>query len=229
MLSGCRTDGIRRIYYNPTPKPRTWAVTPFLNQSGSEHIDVMAMTDEFYFELQQVEGLVVVPVDRVLSELADLGLTQGIKSPTDAMTLAEALEIDGVIAGAITRYDPYYPPKLGVTVQLYARDDNKIDAPAHHINPGQLARAGKPFRLSALRPLQARAGVTRIIDADQDQVVQRIKQYAKDRTGSDRPTKWRTYITRRNFLRFVSHEIIGELLAREQNWLSAKEIMEQEE
>ena len=227
MLSGCRTDGTKRIYYNPAPKPRTMAVTPFLNQSGSDFIDVMAMTDEFYFELQQVEGLVVVPVDRVLSELASLGLTKGIKSPDEAMALAEALEIDAVVAGAVTRYDPYYPPKLGITVQLYARQDSKVDQPAHHINPGDMARAGTTFRLSSTRPLQARAGITKVFDADQEQVVERIKEYAQNRAGLDRPTKWKTYITRRNFLRFVSHEVIGELLAQEENWFVAQKAIEE--
>ena len=220
LLSGCHTGKSNRIYYNPYPEPHSLAVAPFVNQSGSPDIDVMAVTDEFYAELQQVDGLEVVSVDRVLAELGRLELHTGIRGPGDALSLAEALETDGIIVGSITRYDPYFPPKLGMAVQLYGRDPGGREEPAKHLNPGEIARSAKPFRLGATEPYQARTAVIRIIDSDQNDVVERIKEYAESRRGNDRPPSWKTYTTRQNFLRFVSHEIIGELLAQERDWLA---------
>ena len=217
-LTGCGTNKKEM----PIPlQPRALAVVPFLNQSGSEHIDIMAVTDEFYTELQQVENFKVVPVDRVLSEMSKLDKNLNLRGPEDALTLAQNLGVEAVIVGAITRYDPYFPPKLGIIVQIYARDDKNLKTSANHVNPGNIARSPKPFRLTPAKPYQARAAVTRIFDADQNTVVEKIKAYAANRGGKDRPTSWKTYTTRRNYIRFVSYEIIRELLENEKNWLAA--------
>ena len=229
MSAACRRDvaPINRIYYNPYPRQQSMVVTPFLNQSGCENLDPMAVTDEFYAELQQVEGLQVVPVNRVLAALAQLGLAK-VSSPAEALALAKALDADSVMVGSITQYDPYPPPKVGMAVQLYARDrqDNQ-QTEALHVNPGEMARAAKNLELSIGQYMQPRAAVVRILDADRDEVIKRIKQYAEKRSGRKSPTGWQTYTTSRNYLRFVAHEIIGELLAQERFRLNTPERQDQ--
>jgi len=203
--------------------PRTIAVAPFLNQSGSEFLDMIAVTDEFYTELQQVEGLHVVPVNRVLATLGNLGKIQ-VNSPAEAVALLEALNADYVIVGSITRYDPYSPPKVGMAVQLYYRQTPPAaELNRKFINPGELARHDKPFAgMLPGEPIRPRAAVVRIYDADQREVIEKIKRFAKKRSGSERPAGWRNYITTRNYLRFVSHEIIKEMLAQERERLVAE-------
>lgn len=213
---GCeKASTTKRIYHNPYPRPRLMAVTPFMNLSGSDFLDVIAVTDEFYAELQQVDGLQVVPVNRVLAALTELGVTR-ISSPSEALALADALEADDVIVGAITQYDPYFPPRAGIAIQLYSRDQ-KINSSteALHVNPGEMARSAKTLELNAPQPMRPRAAVVRIFDADREEVVERIKKYAESRSGHQSPTGWKTYTTSKNYLRFVAHEIIGELLAQE--------------
>jgi len=223
ILPGCQSppkgvDG--RGGFDP---PRTIAVVPFLNQSGSEFLNTIAVTDEFYTELQQVEGLHVVPVNQVLAALGKLGKMQ-VSSPAEAVALLEALNADGVIVGSITQYDPYSPPKVGMAVQLYSRDaPPEEELNSKFINPGELARHDKPFAgMAPGEPIRPRAAVVRIYDADQSEVVEKIKRYAKKRSGSERPTGWRNYITTRNYLRFVSHEIIEEMLTQERERLVAQ-------
>ncbi len=225
LCAGCnkpqRSD---RIYEDPYPLPRTLAVAPFLNQSGSDYLDVLAVTDEFYTELQQVKSLDVVAVNKVLATMSRMGINK-ISNPDDAVRLADALGVDGVIVGSITQYDPYRPPKMGMAVQLYtAGIDRDEKLPARHINPGKLARAAKPFALEAGKTLLPRVGVVRIFDADHNDVIDRLKQYAADRSGNDSPSGWETYLTSRRYLRFVSHEVIGEMLALERDWLGQQKV-----
>lgn len=225
ILPGCRLFRKEEVEIGGFDPPRTIAVAPFLNQSGSEFLDTIAVTDEFYTELQQVKGLDVVPINRVLTALGRLGKAQ-VNSPEEAVALLEALGADGVVVGSITRYDPYDPPKVGMAVQLYNRDPQpSSEMNSKFIDPGKLARHDKPFTGmvpgEAVRP---QAAVVRIYDADQDEVIENIKRYAEKRSGSKRPAKWRNYITTRNYLRFVSYEIITEMLALELGplWVEAR-------
>jgi hypothetical protein len=173
--------------------------------------------------LQQVEGLTVIPVNRVLAAMSELKMLR-ITGPEDALTVADKLAVDSVIVGSITQYDPYPPPKVGMAVQEYVRASRKsVEEPDKYINPGQLARAGKNLDIPFSPELRPRVGVTRIIDADNKEVVKRIKEYAESRTGEQRPSSWKSYTTQRNYLRFVAHEIIGELLASEQKLLEAQQ------
>ena len=232
---GCSTHNnsdsrIRRIYHNPFPHQRSLAIAPFQNQSGSGYLEVMAVTDEFYSELQLIDGLQVVAINRVLTAMNNLGINQ-ISSPEDALALPDELEVNGVIVGAVTQYDPYPPPKMGMAVQLYIREQVKASREridSMHINPGEMARSGRMVKLSNSPGVKPRAAVVRIIDADQEKVIERIKLYAADRTGNTSPTGWKTYLTSRKYLRFAAHEIIGEMLAQEQQWIKAQKLGEEQ-
>jgi TolB-like protein len=225
LLAGChrnrQEDDRAGMLRSPYAEPRSLAVTVFLNQSGSDALDPIAVTDEFYTELQQVEGLQVIPVNRVLAALQELGLAN-VRSPAEAVQLAEVLGVDGVIVGSITRYDPYPPPLVGMAIQLYAREDRLGPPPALPAEAWELARLGKPFELAEAAPLRPRAMVVRIFDADQPAVQERLKQYARARGGDQGPYGWKRYTTRQNYLGFVAQEMIGELLAQESQRLAAQ-------
>ncbi len=216
---GCGGNSIERVYRSPYRQAFVIAVVPFLNQSGSENLDVMAVTDEFYTELQQVTGgLQVIPVNRVLAALTKLGI-KNVSNPDEVMMLAGQLGADAIIVGTVTRYDPYQPPRMGMALQLYHRE--KADKEnISHVDPGGIARRGRAFEMPGGVPLQPEAMVVRIFDADRKEVIARIKKYTRHRQADTTPSGWRKFLTSRNYLRFVCYEMIGELLAQEQNRLA---------
>ena len=125
LLQGCggpREPKVDRFYKNPyQPKPWSLAIVPFRNDSGAESLNAMAVTDAFYLELQQIgDGLQVMPNNRVLAAMQQLKLQQ-VTNPIEALALAEVLSVDAIIVGAVTSYNPYPPPQVGMIVQLYDR------------------------------------------------------------------------------------------------------------
>lgn len=222
-LLGCnpgpKVDTREWLYVSPYNEPRSLAVTVFMNQSGSDALDTVVVTDEFYTELQQVPGLEVVPVNRVLAAMDELHMP-AVRSPDDAVRLADHLDVDGVIVGAVTRYDPYWPPIMGMAVQLYGRvqpEKTEVaeEKPQPPPQPWDFSRMPTPFSLGDTHPLKPQAMVMRIYDAGRDDVIGRLKAYSRERGGDATPMQWRKQATRRNYLRFVAHEMIGELLAQE--------------
>ncbi len=216
--SGPKAEDRVWLYASPYDEPRSLAVTVFMNQSGSDALDTVVVTDEFYTELQQVPGLEVMPVNRVLEAMDELHMA-GVRSPDDAVRLADHLQVDGVIVGAVTRYDPYWPPVMGMIVQVYGRvqhaaktESAEETAPPQ---PWDLSRMPTTFELGGGHPLTPQAMVVRIYDAGKDDVIERLKTYSRQRGGEATPMQWRKQATRRNYLRFVAHEMIGELLAQE--------------
>ncbi|MCP4709631.1 MAG: hypothetical protein GY869_13475 [Planctomycetes bacterium] len=215
---GCQSQP--NPFYEPgfVTEPRTIAIAPFLNQSGSEYLVPMAVTDAFYSELQSIEGLTVVHPNRIMTEMMNLGI-ETVSSPQDALSLADQLHADAIIVGAITAYDPYPPPEIGMKLQLYAREIRSDINANGNVDPGDIVRQPTSFDMPFSPELKPRVGLTRIFDADRQDVVEEIKKYASIRTGQQRPHSWRYYTTQANFIRFVSYQMIGDLLTRERDWL----------
>jgi len=216
VQAGCGPGKRHYNFVNPYPGTRSLAVVPFLNQSGSGAVDTIAVTDEFYTQLQQIDGFEVMPVNRVLSTFLRQGINN-ISNPGDALALADLLKVDAVIVGSITRYDPYFPPCIGMAIQVYARDRKGADAP--RIDPAKLSLAARPFELESNSQMWPRAMVVRIFDANLKKTQKRIKKYEKLHGEEENPLSWKKYTTSRKYLSFVSHEIIGELLAQERDRL----------
>jgi hypothetical protein len=216
VVAGCNRPEIRPRLESPYPYSCRVAVAPFKNLSGSQAVDSIAATDEFVTQLQQVDGLVVLPVNRVLKALNDLGL-DGIESPTDAMGLADALSVDVIVAGSINRYEPYQPPLVAMALELYSRREMLRDQQSDrfHVNPADLARAPKLLELDLQESIEPKSSVNRVFDASKMETVERIKRYAMDHSENRTPFGWKIHMTQRRYLRFVSHEMIVELLDME--------------
>jgi len=222
---GCHDKkDIDQLYQTPYPQAYTIAIVPFRNLSGSDHLDVIAVTDEFYTELKQVPGqMQVFPVNRVLAALNEIGLDR-VDTLEDMILLADQLQADAVIAGSITRYDPYPPPKLGMDLQMYVRPEPSSMVDQNRLwqaNPGEIARQGTSFTLDTTAPIRPQAMASRIFDAGQSDVVERIKIYAQERGAKETPLGWKKFTASRHFIRFVCHEMIGELLMQQQTQLAA--------
>src|SRR5688500_9427494 len=74
FIAGCESEpkyGTERQLALPGTKRQVWAVAPALNLSG-QRIDPLLQADLVYQQLQQVDGITVIPVNRVAEVYAGL-------------------------------------------------------------------------------------------------------------------------------------------------------------
>lgn len=194
----------------------TVAVTPALNQSGSRDFDAARFADLMASELGYAEGLAVIPVSRVLAILAAQG-ADGVKSPSHALELAERLGADAILVFAVTEYDPYDPPVIGITAQLYS---TRPWPPGGPMEPAALPREaghaaspeGDPERDVASGLL---AQTQRVFNASHGDVIEEVKRYAGSRAGDRSPYGWRKYVvSQQHFIRYCCFATIRALLTR---------------
>lgn len=103
---------------NPVEGISTVAVVPFFNLSQEPTADGRRVAAAYFAELQKVPGFQVLPVGVAEQAIRDHGLE--LSDPADALALARLLEVDAVVIGAVTDYDPYYPPRIGLQVAWYS-------------------------------------------------------------------------------------------------------------
>ncbi len=103
---------------NPNPAISTVAIAPFFNQSNEKSADGRRFASAYFTELQKVPGYQVVPVG--VTETAIVKHQLKMSSPQDVLKLAEILNVDAVVVGSITDYEPYYPPRIGLHIEWYS-------------------------------------------------------------------------------------------------------------
>jgi hypothetical protein len=106
---------------NPVPGLSRVAVVPFFNLSTEPAVDGRRFAEAYFTELQMTPGFEVLPVGVAEVAVREHGLN--MNSPADALKLARILGVDAVVLGAVTAYDPYYPPRLGLRVAWYSPYD----------------------------------------------------------------------------------------------------------
>ncbi len=104
--------------HNPFPELSKVAVAPFFNLSQEPTVDGRGVAEAYFNELQSVPGFEVIPVGVV--ENAMRAYQIDLNSPSEARRLAQLLEADALVVGAVTDYSPWYPPRLGLQVQWYS-------------------------------------------------------------------------------------------------------------
>jgi hypothetical protein len=96
--------------------------------------------------LQSIPGFEVVPVGVVEAAMRQHGIL--LRGPDDARRLAQLLNVDAIVIGAVTDYSPYYPPRLALQVEWYAAN------PCFHpIPPGYGLPWGTPEEQEIPGPL----------------------------------------------------------------------------
>jgi hypothetical protein len=103
--------------HNPFPQLVKVAVAPFLNLSTEPAVDGRLFGLAYYNELQQVPGYEVVPLGVVEETLKEHQLT--LANPAEARLLAQLLDVDAVLVGAVTDFHPEYPPRCAMIVEWY--------------------------------------------------------------------------------------------------------------
>lgn len=214
-LAGCRTpERVEPVSIrNPVLGPMVVAVAPAMNLSGSTQFDPNQFADFMASELSYAEGITVIPVSRVLSVLSAQG-AGGVESPSHALELVSLLGADAILVFAVTEYEPYDPPRIGITGQLYgARPRPGIGA----LDPVALSRQrGIQPGQAGSSPDRLLGQSQRVFDAAHGSVVADIKRFAQLRGGEDSPFGWRKYVvSQQHFIRYCCHATIRVLLSGE--------------
>lgn len=188
----------------PAPPPRVLIVAPVLNLSGNHDFDSLKVTDLIASEFQGFPGVAVVPVNRVLAELATEGKT-AVETSGDAVRLARMFGADATIVVAVTEYNPYHPPVVGLTMQWYAAGMSTGTEDAAG------SRASASDALSAAAP---RWQVQRVFNAADEAVLDEVEHYADDRDGHRSPYGWRKYVqVQELYVRYCGWALIRTMLA----------------
>lgn len=103
---------------NPVPGLSQVAIVPFFNLSTEPSADGYRFAEAYFAELQKIPGFQVLPVGVTEAAIQDHQLD--LQSPEDAVKLGQLLGVDAVVVGAITDYDPYYPPRVALQVSWYS-------------------------------------------------------------------------------------------------------------
>lgn len=103
---------------NPNPKLKTVAIVPFFNLSQEPDVDGRRFALAYFSELQKVPGFQVLPLG--VAEVAMVEHQLQMNNPEDVLKLAQVLNVDAVVIGAVTDYSPYYPPRIGMQVSWYS-------------------------------------------------------------------------------------------------------------
>jgi hypothetical protein len=193
-------------------RPMTVAVAPILNFSGQFQFDANKAADLLASELTYVDGVTVLPVNRVIATLATQGKTQ-IESPGHALETAEMVGADAILVAGITEYDAY-TPAVGLVVQMYTV--NGAAYPEGFDAVG-LSRLPSPVRTASMHnPLVPTSQVQIVLNGNHEDVRKSVKAYAAPRENADIHLGWEQYLKVQTlYLRFCWHEAIDRLMDQE--------------
>lgn len=114
--------------HNPFPQLHRVAILPFFNQSAEATVDGEQVAIEYYTALQKVPGFEVMPVPVAMQAVREMGVSP--QKAEDMQWIARQLGVDVVIAGSVTEYSAYYPPRIGLAVNWYAANPGFHPIPA---------------------------------------------------------------------------------------------------
>ncbi len=208
------------VLASPYPGVRLWAVAPLANESGVSAVDAYRVADLFTQQVQQVDGINTVPVNRVVLAMRHAGL-EAVRSSADAMQLIQLLEVDALVVGTVTAWDPYPPPTLGMAVLLFARSGDH----ASGVDPRELVRAtSSDVAPGELGPPGAIAQAAGIFDGRNNETLAWLEAFATGRIEPDEPFGADVYLMDMElYTQFVSYRLIHDLLGFEQRRLTPVE------
>lgn len=216
-LTGCEEKippyGTERQLALPTTHRQAWAIAPVLDLSGQQ-IDPILQSDLVYQQLQTVHGLTVIPVDRVVEVFVGLKIEK-IQTEEQAQLVCELLGCDALLVTSVTAYDPYNPPKVGASMQLFARNGTFAQQ-ASHVDARELARrASPPEDQEALPQTGSFLQAVGMYDAANGSVRDALMEYAQGRNDPVGPLKSKEYLMSIDrYAGFAYHQLIGDLLSQ---------------
>lgn len=214
VVCGCAQQRTMVVLRAPYETRQVWAVVPLMNESGVSDVDTFHLADLIAEEIQQVERLDALPVNRVIAAMRELELRE-VRTTGDARVLMNVLGVDGLVVGTVTAYDPYRPLRLGVAMQLFASGQAAEYA---SFDPRELSTATvgevAPGGVAAERAVAQSAGV---FDATNHRTLEQLRRYAAGRAEPDSAFGEQIYLVSMDrFARFASYQLVAELLRVEQ-------------
>jgi hypothetical protein len=231
VLGGCeeqqkKPPPLEYILYSPWPGVKTLAVAPALNLSPSRDFDPLVVSDHLFEELQQVRGFSVLPVNKTLAAMQRAGIAH-VDSGVAAQRLAEILGVDGLIVPIVTAYDPYQPPMIGMTLQLYGTEAarSNVQGPPSGTATEPMARqiTGAPLEstVPVAAPTEVRAEpvaeVSAVLNASNQTVLAELRDFARGRTNYESALQEDRFLADiDSYTRFVCHAMVRRLLELQQ-------------
>jgi hypothetical protein len=141
---------------------------------------------------------------------ASLGLTK-VQSAEQANLVCDLLGVDGLIVPTVTIYDPYNPPKVGASLQLFSKP-GAYQRP-NAVDPFTLSRMATPGDTESLTQRPDFEQAVGMFDAANGSVRDRLFDYAKGRNDPVGPLGRKEYLVSMDrYCGFVYHELIEQLI-----------------
>ncbi|MHC4082329.1 MAG: hypothetical protein ACYTGY_05415 [Planctomycetota bacterium] len=209
LANGCSRLKQPDVLVSPHEGVQLWAVAPFANESGVSAVDAYRVADLFTQQLQQVDGINTVPVNRVVLAMRHANLV-AVGSSADAMQLIQLLDVDALVVGTVTAWQPYPPPTMGMAVLLFAGGGER----ASGVDPRELVRAPSGnVAPGELGPPGAIAQAAGVFDSRNNQTLAWLEAFASGRTEPDEPFGADVYLVDMElYTQFVSYRLIHDLL-----------------
>jgi len=213
-LVGC--SGTQRaeptILLAPYPTERVWAVVPFANESGVSSINGASVADKFVAEIEGVDGLRCLPLNRTLAVMQQLGMTE-VSDLRQVYTLMRALQADGLVLGTVTEWDPYKPLRFGAAIEVVSLLDG-VDGRALDLKELTMPVADSGGGLDSARVASSQA--SRLFDGRSNATLRDLERYATGRSDPDSALGTRVYELRLDlFMSFGAYVLIRDLLEQE--------------
>lgn len=194
----------------PPDAPRIWAIAPAVNLSGERAVDPVLQADLVFAQVQEIRGVVAVPVNRTVEAMAASGIGE-ITSTQQAYLLCDQLGADALLLPTVTKYDPYDPPTLGGALQLFVRRHGAV--PQEGIDPRELARAATPGRVQTLPRRADFIQAADVFDAADGSTRGKVRAYAAGRFDPAGPLGERAFFQDADrYARFAWHELLDGVL-----------------
>ncbi len=216
-LVGCQTAKLTQPIFLKAPylEERVWAVAPFANESGVSGVDGSMIADRFVSEIEQVDGLRCLPLNRTLAAMKSLGMT-GIRDLQQASTLMRTLQVDALVMGTVTEWDPYKPLRFGAAIEVISAGEGADRKP---IDLKELTMPTADGTAPAGGAGKLRAEISqgsRLFDARNHETLEELDRYARGRFDPDSALGAQAYETRIDlFTRFGAYVLTRDLLEQE--------------
>jgi hypothetical protein len=212
-FSGCSSVPKGTQLPGPYPRITTIAVAPAMNASGSTDFDRIQLADIMADELSHFDGVRVIGANKVLAVLATEDEVQ-IRSASHALRVSEKLGADGILVFAITSYDPYSPPTVGLSAELFGWSGDRLG----RFDPVSASRQATPSAVPTGPddPLVSRSQVQRVFNGSHEDVQQLVRHFGELRDGDRSPYGWRRYlVSQEDYMRFCCHATLREMMGLE--------------
>jgi hypothetical protein len=243
-----QTQPMEYVMTSPYVGTQVIAIAPAINVTGSRDFDPNVVSDTMFNELQQVAGITVLPLNKTIFAMQRLHL-RSIDSPETAAKVAEAMGADSILMISVTAYDPYIPPTVGMTVQLYTvRDPEDVpvvsvaapepqvralraDGSALEVAPTkeQIKKAAIEEAAKKAAEVQSRpkrhlaASISAVFNGTNQTVKQEIRDFAAGRTHEGSAMGPDRYLSDADaFMRFVCHAMVSRLMEVERDRVAGR-------